>query len=71
MGDRFDVDNTVIRFLLAFFFFVFHQFFYWVMARALLGQQLMFELQRTAIIGLLNAVVGISLFHFLDKLRES
>ena len=71
VGVRFDVDNTVIRFLLAFFFFVFHQFFYWVMARALLGQQLMFELQRTAIIGLLNAVVGISLFHFLDKLRES
>jgi rod shape-determining protein MreD len=71
VGVRFDVDNTVIRFLLAFFFFVFHQFFYWVMARALLGQQLMFELQRTAILGLLNAVVGISLFHFLDKLRES
>src|SRR3974390_2008470 len=38
VGVRFDVDNPVIRFLLAFFFFVFHQFFYWVMARALLGQ---------------------------------
>jgi rod shape-determining protein MreD len=71
VGVRFDVDNAIIRLLLAFFFFVFHQFFYWVMARALLGQQLLFEVQRTLIIGALNAVVGVSLFHFLDKLRES
>jgi rod shape-determining protein MreD len=71
VGVRFDVDNGLIRLLLAFFFFVFHQFFYWVMARALLGQQLAFDLQRTLLIGLLNAIVGISLFHFLDKLRET
>ncbi len=71
VGVRFDVDNGLIRLLLAFFFFVFHQFFYWVMARALLGQQLAFEMQRTLILGLLNAVVGVSLFHFLDKLRQS
>ncbi|HJT87874.1 MAG TPA: rod shape-determining protein MreD [Bryobacteraceae bacterium] len=71
VGVRFDVDNGFIRLLLAFFFFVFHQFFYWVMARALLAQQLTFDLQRTLILGLLNAIVGISLFHFLDKLRET
>lgn len=70
VGIRFNVDSGVIRFLLAFFFFVFHQAFYWVMARALLGQQNPFEFQQTLIIGLLNAVVGVSLFHFLDKLRE-
>ena len=68
---RFDVDNVLVRLLLAFFFFVFHQFFYWVMARALLGQQVGFDLQQTLLIGLLNALVGISLFHFLDKLRET
>src|SRR6516162_9676253 len=28
VGVRFDVDNSLIRLLLAFFFFVFHQFFY-------------------------------------------
>jgi hypothetical protein len=50
---------------------VFHQFFYWVMARTLLVQQLTFDIQRTLILGLLNAVVAIFLFHFLDKLRES
>jgi rod shape-determining protein MreD len=70
VGMRFDVDHIVIRFVLAFFFFVFHQFFYWVLGRALLGQALDFDIQQTVIIGLLNAAVGISLYHFLDKLKE-
>src|SRR6516225_2706876 len=71
VGVRFDVDNVLLRAFLAFFFFVFHQFFYWVMARTLLAQQLTCEVQRTLILGLLNAVVAVCLFHFLDKLRES
>jgi rod shape-determining protein MreD len=71
VGMRIDVDHGVIRLMLAFFFYLFHQFFYWVMARALLGQQLAFEWQRTLILGLLNAIVGVALFHFLDRLRES
>jgi len=71
VGLRLDVDHPMIRLLLTFFFFLFHQFFYWLMVRALLGQQLVFETQRTLVLGLLNAVVGISLFHFLDKLRKA
>jgi rod shape-determining protein MreD len=70
VGVRFDVDQGFIRLLLAFFFYVFHQFFYWVLARALLGQQMSFEPQRTLVLALLNAVVGVSLFHLLDRLRE-
>lgn len=71
VGVRLDVDNGFLRLFLAYFFFVFHQFFYWIMARALLGQQVAFELQSTLMIGLLNAIVGLALFHFLDKLRET
>ena len=71
VGLRLDVDQPLIRLLLTFFFFVFHQLFYWLMVRALLGQQLAFELQRTLVLGLLNAIVGISLYHFLDKLRKA
>ena len=71
VGVRLDVDNAFLRLFLAYFFFVFHQFFYWILARALLGQQVVFELQRTLIVGLLNAVVAIAVFHFLDKLRET
>ena len=68
---RFDVENPVVRVILGFFFFFFHQFFYWVMARALLGQQLEFDPQQTFIFGLLNAAVAVPLFHLLDKLRDS
>jgi len=71
VGLRIDVDHGLIRWILAFFFYVFHQFFFWVLSRALLGQQLAFELQKTLMFGLLNALVGVSLFHFLDKLRET
>jgi rod shape-determining protein MreD len=71
VGVRLDVDHGFIRLLLSFFFFVFHQFFYWVLAHALLGQQLAFEAQKTLVLGLLNAVVGVSVYHFLDKLRET
>ena len=71
VGVRLDVDHFLLRLVLTFFFYNFHQAFYWVMQRALLGQQPAFEIQRWLVLGLLNAVVGVSLFHFLDKLRET
>lgn len=71
VGLRFDVEHPLIRLLLGFFFFFFHDFFFWVLARALLGQQLDFNLERTLVVGLLNAVVALFLFHFLDRLRET
>jgi rod shape-determining protein MreD len=70
VGLRIDVEHSVIRFVLVFFFYFFHQFLYWVLARGLLGRQIPFDIQLTLLLGLLNAVVGVTLFHFLDKLRE-
>jgi rod shape-determining protein MreD len=67
---RFDVDNPFIQFVLGFFFFFFHQFFYWVLARALLGQQIDFNAQQTFLLGVLNAFVALPLFAILDKMRE-
>ncbi len=67
---RFDVDNPVARFLLALFFFVFHQLFYWILSRALLGSALEFSLRQTLLFAVLNAVVAVPLFHLLDKLEE-
>lgn len=66
---RFDVDNPVVRFILAFLFFFFHQFFYWVLARALLGDLLEFNPQQTMLLSLLNAVAAVPLFHVFDKLE--
>jgi rod shape-determining protein MreD len=72
VGVRLDVDNGVLRLVLAFFFYMFHQFFYWVMARALLGQQqLVFEWEKTLAVAALNAVVAVALFRFLDRLRQT
>lgn len=70
VGLRLDVDHPLIRLILGFFFFVFHQFIFWALSRGLLGQQMNFETQRTLVLGLLNAIVAVSLFHFLDKLKE-
>ncbi|MBZ5592352.1 MAG: rod shape-determining protein MreD [Acidobacteriia bacterium] len=70
VGLRLDVDHPLIRLILGFFFFVFHQFVFWALSRGLLGQQMNFETQRTLVLGLLNALVAVSLFHFLDKLKE-
>jgi rod shape-determining protein MreD len=66
---RFDVQNPVVTFILAFFFYFFHQFFYWVLARALLGEAIAFDVQQTLIFGLLNAAVALPLFRLLDKLK--
>jgi rod shape-determining protein MreD len=70
VGLRIDVDHSMVRLVLTFFFYIFHQVLYWVMVRALLSQPMDLEPQRTAILALLNAVVGVALFHFLDKLRD-
>jgi len=70
IGMRFDVEHFVIRFLLGLFFFLFHQFLYWALARALLGQQVPIDVRQTFFMGLLNAAVAVSLFHILDKLKE-
>jgi len=70
VGVRLDVDHPVIRMLLCFFFFIFHQLMVWVMTRALLGQEAVLMWPGMAIEGVLNAVVGVTLFLFLDRLRE-
>ncbi len=67
---RFDVDNPVARFILADFFYCFHQFFYWVLGRALLGSVLDFKVSQTLLLGILNATVAVPLFELLDKLRD-
>jgi rod shape-determining protein MreD len=66
---RFDVDNTVLRFILAFFLYLIHQFFFWSLSRGLLGQQLEFQVPQTVISAFLNAVVFAALSGFLDRFR--
>jgi rod shape-determining protein MreD len=69
VSQRFDVRNPGVRAILAFFFYFFHEFFYWVLARALLGQLLDFDPVRILVLALLNTAVAVPLFHFLDRLK--
>lgn len=68
---RFNVENSVIRLVLCFFFYVFHTFVYWIMRRALLGQMIPFDPQEVFVHGALNAVIAIPLFAFLDRMKLS
>ena len=67
---RIDVEHPMIRLLLSFVFLIFERFLHWVMSRALLAQQVPFDIKQVAMIAFLNAVIAVALFHFLDKLKE-
>jgi len=69
MSLRMDVGNPLLRLVLGFVFYFFHALLYWVLARALLGQTLQFELLQVLVLAVLNAIVAVFLFQFLDRLR--
>lgn len=69
VSQRFDVENTALRFVLTFVFFVFHQFAVWFLARSLVGQNIEFQLPQTIIFAFLNAVVAVPFYMILDRLR--
>jgi rod shape-determining protein MreD len=66
---RVDVGNPLLRLVLGFFFFFFHQLLYWVLARALLGQTLDFEFTQVLVLAILNAIVAVFLYQLLDRLK--
>jgi rod shape-determining protein MreD len=70
IGLQFDVEHAFVRLVLCFVFYLFHQFFYWLLQRSLLDQPAVFQLQKELILASINAVIGVALFHFLDKLRK-
>ncbi len=69
MSLRVDVGNPLLRLVLGFFFFFFHQLLYWVLARALLGERLEFEVTQALVLGILNAIVAVFLYQLLDRLK--
>jgi rod shape-determining protein MreD len=70
IGMQFDVEHAFVRLVLCFLFYLFHQFFYWVLQRSLLDQPAVFDIRTELILAALNAVIGVALFHLLDKLRK-
>jgi len=70
IGMQFDVEHPFVRMILCFVFYVFHQFMYWVLQRALLDQPVIFDIRNVLILAGINSIIGVMLFHFLDKLRR-
>jgi len=70
LSQRFDVENSILRFILSFFFYIFHHFFFWSLGRGLLGRQTDFPVPQTVIYAFLNAVIAAALFGFLDRFRR-
>jgi len=70
IGLQFDVEHAFVRLILCFVFYLFHQFFYWLLQRSLLDQPAVFQIQKELILASINAIIGVALFHFLDKLRK-
>jgi rod shape-determining protein MreD len=68
---RFDVDNMPVRFTLTLSFFFFHQFFYWIMRRALLGQIVPLDPQKILLQAVLNSIVAVPLYLILDRMKLS
>jgi rod shape-determining protein MreD len=69
VGLQFDVEHPFVRMLLCLVFYLFHQFLYWVLQRAVLDQAVAFDLLGEGILAAVHALIGVALFHFLDKLR--
>jgi rod shape-determining protein MreD len=65
-----DVENSVVRMLLCFIFYIFHQFLYWVLQRGLLDKPIVLDLPTELIWAAVNACIGFFLFHLLDKFRQ-
>jgi rod shape-determining protein MreD len=70
VGLQFDVEHALVRVILAFVFYLFHQFLYWVLQRGLLDQPAIFDVQSELVLATVNALIGMALYHFLDKLRR-
>ena len=70
IGMQFDVESSVVRFLLCGVFYIFHQFLYWVLQRGLLDQPVLLDLPIELMWTLINALVGTGLFHLLDRFRQ-
>jgi rod shape-determining protein MreD len=70
LGVKIDVENPGTRFLIVYAFFVIHEGVYFGVGHGLLRQPLQWSWSHVAISALANAVVGVFLFHLLDRFKQ-
>ncbi|MDA2914402.1 rod shape-determining protein MreD [Acidobacteriia bacterium AH_259_A11_L15] len=71
LGARVDTDRPAPRLLLVFLFVHFHQFLYASVERLLPGSAADYMSLRVLEAALVNALVGVVVFHLLDRFRKS
>lgn len=71
LGVKLDVDNPGSRLLMTFGFYLAHQAMYFALARGLVGQVLYWRWGHLVIAGVANALLGLVLFMFLDRFRQT
>lgn len=67
---RIDVEHPLIRLLITFCFYFFDLGMLWVLERSLLQLQPVFDWRQALLLGFLNAVVGVAIYHFLDRMKS-
>ncbi|HTY87220.1 MAG TPA: rod shape-determining protein MreD [Candidatus Acidoferrum sp.] len=70
LGVKIDVENPGTRFLITYIFLVVHDAIYFGVGRGLLRQPLVWSWSHVAIAGLANAVVGVFVYHLLDRFKQ-
>jgi rod shape-determining protein MreD len=70
LGVKIDSENPGTRFLVTYGFLIVHEAVYYGVGRGLLGQSLQWSWSHVAIAGLANAVVGVLLYHLLDRFKR-
>ena len=71
LGARIDVEHPVSRFLITLFFFYVHNSVLVLITRVLVAQQAPYLTTRLLTASLVNAVLAVVLFPFLDRFRRS
>ena len=67
---KIDTENPGSRVLITFGFYLLYQFVYMTAARAMARVDLQWQWQHVLLLGLVNAIVGVLLFAFLDRFRQ-
>jgi rod shape-determining protein MreD len=70
LGVKLDVENAGSRFLVTLFFYVVHEFVYFLIARGLVRLDLRWSWWHELGSALANALIAVALFAFLDRFKQ-
>lgn len=70
LGVKLDVENAGARFLVTMFFYVVHEFVYFMVARGLVGLSLQWSWPHELRSAIANALLAVALFALLDRFKQ-